>query len=645
MLLAPLAICAQTPKADSLKKVLTKTHTDTQRVNILIKIGSNLIGPYAAEGLKYADEAITISKKAGYKKGLADGYFIRGQMYFNINQQDSTKNDYNKALNLYKQLNDQLGLAHIYVEQGRALRIQGNLADATIYVQRAANIYEKLNDDFGTAECLKLLANNYNLMENFDKALATYKKALAIRTKLGDQNTIAQTLGGIGMTYRNMAGGQAVSKHFKPAIDYMMRSRKIFMKLDHKLNIALITKEIGVTYRYQDKDKPALYYLLEAEKWFNKIEYKRELGALYKNIGICYQNLKQYPEARSYFEKCLKASIAEDFQQNIMEAYQSLYDYYKIIGNDKLSLHYHEKWMDEKDSLIKRTNFDRLSELTTKFETEKKQQQINLLSKENTIQKLSISKQQTTIGIIIGVVVSGLLVGGLLYNRNKHKQQLLAQQQMLKQQETITQAIIDAEEKERKRIASDLHDGVGQMFSAVKMNLNGLIDRISFNREEDRFLAEKTLALVDESCKEVRVISHQMMPNMLLRSGIASDVKSFIEKIDSERLKVNVEATGFKNKLESNVEIVLYRVIQETVNNVIKHAQATALDILLTREDTGITAIVADNGIGFNTELKDDFNGIGLKNIVARIEYLKGTVEYKSAPNKGTSVHIWVPLT
>jgi two-component system NarL family sensor kinase len=136
-----------------------------------------------------------------------------------------------------------------------------------------------------------------------------------------------------------------------------------------------------------------------------------------------------------------------------------------------------------------------------------------------------------------------------------------------------------------------------------------------------------------------------MMPNnMLLRSGIASDVKSFIEKIDSESLKVDVETIGFKNKLESNVEIVLYRVIQETVNNVIKHAKATTLFIKLERKASGIDAVIADNGVGFNTALKDDFEGIGLKNITTRIEYLKGTVAYQSAPGMGTSVNIWVPI-
>jgi two-component system NarL family sensor kinase len=210
---------------------------------------------------------------------------------------------------------------------------------------------------------------------------------------------------------------------------------------------------------------------------------------------------------------------------------------------------------------------------------------------------------------------------------------------------TLTQAVIEAEEKERQRIASDLHDGVGQLFSAVKMNMNGLFDRIEVKREEDKFLVEKTMALVDESCKEVRSISHQMMPNnMLLRSGIASDVKSFIEKLDSESLKVNLEANGFKNRIESSVEVILYRVIQESVNNVIKHAKAKSLNIILNRTVSGITVLIEDDGIGFDVAARPGFDGIGLTNIETRIEYLKGTVGYNSAPGKGTRVNIQVPI-
>ena len=255
------------------------------------------------------------------------------------------------------------------------------------------------------------------------------------------------------------------------------------------------------------------------------------------------------------------------------------------------------------------------------------------------------SKKNNT--IIIGTISSALLllIGYGLFRKKQLEQKAILAAEQAKQRETITKAVIDAEENERKRIGSDLHDGVGQLFSAVKMNLSGLFDRINFENNNEKFLAEKTLALVDESCKEVRIISHKMMPNTLLKSGIASDIKSFIEKLDEQNLKVNFSAKGFSDQLEHNEEVILYKVIQELVSNIIKHAKASELTIAIENDKKFIRALIKDNGVGFNAAEIDGFTGIGLKNINTRIQYLKGAVHFDTAPNKGTAVNIMVPLS
>jgi signal transduction histidine kinase len=643
--LAPILAVAQNKMVtDSLVKILRVAKADTQQVNVLVKLAGLYTNAEANKGLAYANKAMALSRQIKFKKGEADAFFYRGLTLVNILKSDSAKADFAKATAIYRSINDLNGLAQVYNEMGRMLRTEGKLADCITYFQQAAALYERLNDLDGSADCLVLLANNYNLLNLFDKALAMYQKSYDLRIKLNSKVKAAQSLAGIGLTYRNKQLYSGGDKNFKLAISYMLKARQAFIKAGHRLNIALIDKETGITYLYQDDYKNALIYLLEAEARFNKLDYKRELGSLYKGIGRSYMYLKEYPQAKAYLEKGLAASIAEKYQQHIMESYEFLYNYYKLVGNANMSLAYHEKWMDAKDSLTARANFNKLSELTTKYETEKKEQQIDLLNKENTIQKLSIASRNKTIGIIAGLFLLSGIFGALFYNRNKLKQRALLQVQQLKQQEVLTKAIVDAEENERKRIASDLHDGVGQLFSAVKMNLTGLFARVEMDKEEDRFLAENTMALVDESCKEVRTISHQMMPNMLLRSGIASDLKNFIEKIDADSLQVTLEAAGFKNKLESNVETMLYRVIQETINNVIKHARATRLDIILNRSATGINAMIADNGVGFDVDKIGTFTGIGLKNMATRVEYMKGRIRYDSAPGEGTVVNIEVPV-
>lgn len=217
--------------------------------------------------------------------------------------------------------------------------------------------------------------------------------------------------------------------------------------------------------------------------------------------------------------------------------------------------------------------------------------------------------------------------------------------ELMRQQQLATNAVIEAEEKERQRIAKDLHDSVGQMMSAAKMNLSAFESEVKFADKEQQLAFEKIIQLVDESCKEVRNVSHNMMPNALLKSSLASAIQEFIDKLDQKKLQVHLYTEGLDERLDSNVETVFYRVIQECVNNVIRHASATTLDISLIKDNDGISGTIEDNGKGFNTLDKGKLEGMGLKNITTRIEYLKGTVEFDSTPGKGTLVALYVPVS
>lgn len=181
--------------------------------------------------------------------------------------------------------------------------------------------------------------------------------------------------------------------------------------------------------------------------------------------------------------------------------------------------------------------------------------------------------------------------------------------------------------------------------SAAKMNLSAFESGISFTNNEQKGSFEKIIQLVDESCKEVRSVSHNMMPGALLKKNLSAALNDFIDKLDKKTLNVHLYTEGLEERLDSNVELVLYRVIQECVNNVIKHSSATQLDISVIRDKDGINATIEDNGKGFDTSDKEKREGIGLKNVSTRIEYLKGTVDFDSAPGRGTVVGFHIPLT
>ena len=180
--------------------------------------------------------------------------------------------------------------------------------------------------------------------------------------------------------------------------------------------------------------------------------------------------------------------------------------------------------------------------------------------------------------------------------------------------------------------------------SAAKINLSTMTDDIPFTDAKQKERFENALKLVDDSCAEVRVVSHNIMPNSLLRKSLGDAVRTFVSKISDDVIKINLYTEGLNNKVDENVEIVLYRVIQECVNNVIKHAQANKLDISLIKEGSEISVTVEDNGKGFDTSDSSKFEGVGLKSITTRVNYLKGTVEWDSSPGRGTVVSIQIPV-
>jgi signal transduction histidine kinase len=217
------------------------------------------------------------------------------------------------------------------------------------------------------------------------------------------------------------------------------------------------------------------------------------------------------------------------------------------------------------------------------------------------------------------------------------------QLRLRKSEELATKAVLEAEENERIRIASDLHDGIGQMMSVAKMNLSAIEDEIPFTDIDQKNKYLNAIALVDDSCKEVRIISHNMMPNALIKAGLANAVRKFLDDLHNRSIKINLYTEGLNERIDANTEIILYRIIQETVANVFKHANASVLDITLIKDPLCINIVIEDNGKGFELNQAKQKDGIGLKNIESRVNFLKGTIEWDSKIGKGTVVVINIP--
>jgi signal transduction histidine kinase len=334
----------------------------------------------------------------------------------------------------------------------------------------------------------------------------------------------------------------------------------------------------------------------------------------------------------------LQEGISMAYQNGLLEKlpilYSALAKNYKITGNYLQYSQTLDTLIRLKDSLYKKNSADALAEMQTKYEVQKK---------ENTIiqQHYDIAQKNLLIYAIGGLLAITILSGFFFLQNRKKNQRLKMQAIQIEQKKKLTNAVMKAEEDERKRVAEDLHDSVAQKMVVAKLNLEALGNGSEFT-DQGKIIYDNIHTLLNESTAEVRSLSHSMMPHAFEHSGLANSVKDFLDKIHKSNLKINFNAEGDFAVIKENKALVIYRIMQECIQNTLKHSAATRLDISMIYANNEADIIIEDNGRGFNA---DEINyGTGLKNIQSRVEFLNGSTDINSVPGKGTVVAISIPL-
>lgn len=232
------------------------------------------------------------------------------------------------------------------------------------------------------------------------------------------------------------------------------------------------------------------------------------------------------------------------------------------------------------------------------------------------------------------------IVGYLAIRNNAYKQQKRIQAEIHKQQEIETRSLFEGEQKERIRIARDLHDSIGQMLSVVKMNLSNLSTPDQYGNKLDN-----TVELVDKTITEVRHISHNLIPEEL-NFGLFAALEDMAEKINhagNTKVVLSIPDDALIYQFEKSNELSIYRIVQEALSNIVKHAQATTIDLAVMQQPNGMAINIKDNGKGFDTSQIKTSSGIGWKNIAARVNMLYGELQVRSEKLTGTHIEITIP--
>jgi signal transduction histidine kinase len=274
--------------------------------------------------------------------------------------------------------------------------------------------------------------------------------------------------------------------------------------------------------------------------------------------------------------------------------------------------------------------------------------QVDQITEENYTLKMEneLKDKQKQIYLYTGIGIIAMLVFAFLYFRQKAvKDRIIAQQriQQLEEEKKLLAAksLVEGQEEERKRIAREIHDGLGVLLSTTKMQFSTIIE----TSPEIRPIIEKASKLLEQASNDARKISHNMMPGLLTKLGLYEAVEDLLDKIsDTESLKVHVDIPEDLKRLQENNEIMIYRIIQELVNNTMKHAEAKNIRLCMQLKDNHLDIGYSDDGKGFIYEEKIDSKSIGLTSIRSRINFLNGKMQVKSEPGKGVTFRFLIPV-
>jgi two-component system NarL family sensor kinase len=632
-MVCPMLLMAQkrTPAIDSLEKLIT-----AQKGEALASTYSNLTWEYRQvnreQAVAYGRKAIEQSRKIKSLPNIAQAYNDLGIIYFDKENYDTAIDLYAKSLEIRRQLKDESGTARLHNKIGIVYQKQGLLEQALEHQLKALTLFEKIGDEKGISYSLNNIGIINQNLGRYPEALKYHERSIAIKEKLGDTY-------GLISSYVNVANIYQQHKNYPRSESYFEKALSMARGLDDKEYLSTALNNFGQLYFQTNQFEKALPMIRESFVLRKTLGDTKGMVSCLINLGEIYTAEKKYDSAKIYLQEALRrGQIAINCAPEVNHALLSLSVLYEKSGNSLAALNMYKQYAGARDSMFSENLGQKVAEMETRYKT---------VENEKTIQEQQFAIQQKNywLAAVISILMLSKLVIYWYYRRYRHRQKLKLQEEITRQQDLAARAVIFAAEEERQRIARDLHDGVGQMMSAAKMNLSAFESNIPDMSRQHQVSLEKIISLVDDSCREIRHVSHNMMLSTFSKKNLAEALKDFINKIDVNALNVHLYTEGLEHKLDPNTETMLYRIIQECVNNVIKHANATTLDITVIKDKEGITAAIEDNGKGFDTTDKEKISsmGMGLKNIHTRVEYLKGTIDIDSAPGRGTVISLQIP--
>lgn len=531
-----------------------------------------------------------------------------------------------------------------------------------------------------------ILWNNYGIVQQLkgnetDAMNAFTNKAAYYGTKSGDATIEAKAYKAIAIVFMNANQRDQASTYLTKAIrSFEKASDKnpvtlvelaeayIIATENHSRNNKtdsagmLLNKAKTLLAPYPQSNLYLMYYLAEGV-YFDKInDYENSIVSI--NLGIAlaeklksplalnrlnhakYNTLihqKKYAAGATVLKDMLKSPAIFTTDKKIY--YKDLFDLYSKMGNAAEASYWANQYITLSDSLYEAKFQQSIIELEKKYQQAENEKKIAALQSEKDKMDYESRSSRLMNGLLASVSLflsASVFFVIVLYQKNQklsmqkelhHQQQLTEAEQRLQIQ--LTKALMEGEEMERKRLASDLHDGLGGRLAGIKINLSRIVNNVQL---ADREL-DKVIEQLDVSSNELRRIARNLMPETLLQLGLEATLKDMCDSLTSAQCRVVFEAYGMSNNLPHDIQLHIYRIVQELLTNALRHAAANEILVQCSQNAEVFFITIEDDGKGFEIN-RPDRKGIGLASVQNRVEFLRGTFDITTARGQGTTINI-----
>ncbi|MGN6566950.1 MAG: ATP-binding protein, partial [Flavipsychrobacter sp.] len=516
---------------------------------------------------------------------------------------------------------------------------KGDRKPAVYYFYKALNYANryKINNNVVLANVNLNLAILWMQDCQYKQAIYHTSKGLKLAIECKDSTQIVNAysiLGGIYIQKGDSIPGRKFSETAYALAQHNVKPQD-YKRLEYVINLNL-----GISYQHEDPEK-ALNFYKKALAASNTNTFYSDISP-YAAIGTIYSNLGKYKEAEKYLLTALDKATLTKQLNSIQDISPILAANYALQKNYKKAYEYQKLYSTVADTLQDSAHIMANHELEVKYRTAEKDKEL-VAEKLQIMQQKHIAERKNMVmgGTVLGAILIIALLG-TVYTISRNRQRLQSEKiKNLEQEKKIIhlKALVKGEEKERTRIARELHDGVGSLLSAFTISFQAL------GKENEQIA--NTPNYINSSCllkqisSEIHEAAYNFTPEVLLHNSLIEAIRLYCDYIQfpkSRNIEIDVSGYGEFELLEHEFKLSIYRIVQELLQNIVKHAHATHVIVQLVMQGSALNITVEDNGVGFDTGRND--NGLGILNLQSRIRSMNGHISIESSKGNGTSVFI-----